>query len=65
MRHGCLCCALQALGAEPDGSHDFDFEAGAWKTQFKRLREPLSGKPPAWVDYEGTSVVHMVLARVH
>ena len=56
------CIAIQAPGAEPDGSHDFDFEAGAWKTRLKRLREPLSGKPPAWVDYEGTSVVHTLLA---
>jgi hypothetical protein len=56
------CITLQALSAEPDGSHDFDFEAGAWHTQLKRLRDPLSGKAPVWVDYEGSTVVHTVLA---
>ncbi len=56
------CLALQALGAERDGSRDFDFEAGIWNTHLKRLREPLSGKPPVWVEYKGTSVVHMMLA---
>jgi hypothetical protein len=53
--------ALPALGAEPDGSHDFDFETGTWHTHLKRLREPLSGKPPVWVEYEGSSVVHAAL----
>ncbi|MES2150247.1 MAG: hypothetical protein V4508_10675 [Pseudomonadota bacterium] len=53
---------LQVLGAEPDGSRDFDFEAGTWNTHLKRLREPLSGKPPVWVEYQGSSVVHTVLA---
>ena len=40
----------------PDGSRDFDFEIGTWKTRLKRLAKPLSGST-AWVEYEGTSVV--------
>ncbi|MES2128007.1 MAG: hypothetical protein V4463_12100 [Pseudomonadota bacterium] len=53
--------SLPALGAGPDGSRDFDFETGAWHTELKRLREPLSGKPPVWVEYEGSSLVHAAL----
>ena len=26
-----------------DGQHDFDFEIGTWRTQLKRLVDPLSG----------------------
>ena len=43
-----------------DGRHDFDFELGTWKTQLKRLRNPLSGSTQ-WVDYNGTTVVREVL----
>jgi hypothetical protein len=42
-----------------DGSHDFDFEIGTWKTRVKRLLRPLTGSA-TWVDYEGTSVVRKV-----
>ena len=44
---------------ERDGSHDFDFEIGTWKTHLKRLLNPLSGST-TWVEYEGTSVVRKV-----
>jgi hypothetical protein len=40
-----------------DGSHDFDFNFGKWRTHLKRLREPLSGSSE-WIEYEGTSIVH-------
>lgn len=43
----------------PDGQHDFDWEIGAWKTQLRRLENPLAGSS-TWVDYEGTSVVREV-----
>jgi hypothetical protein len=46
-------------GAEGDGSHDFDFEIGAWKTHLKRLLHPLTGSI-TWVEYEGTSVVRKI-----
>jgi hypothetical protein len=42
-----------------DGQHDFDFEIGVWKTQLKRLLNPLSGSTK-WVEYEGKSVVRKV-----
>lgn len=43
-----------------DGRHDFDFEIGTWRTQLKRLVDPLSGSK-TWVQYEGTTVVSKVL----
>lgn len=43
-----------------DGQHDFDFEIGTWRTQLKRLVDPLSGSK-TWVEYEGTTVVSKVL----
>ena len=39
---------------------DFDFEIGRWHTQLKRLANPLSGQPPQWVEYAGTTVVTKV-----
>jgi len=44
---------------ERDGSHDFDFEIGTWKTHLKRLVKPLTGST-TWVEYEGTTVVRKV-----
>ena len=65
---GCDCPQLRAQGnaadmkseparaAERDGSHDFDFEMGTWKTHLRRLAKPLTGST-TWVEYEGTTVV--------
>jgi hypothetical protein len=54
---------LVAAGAPPpaprDGSHDFDFEIGSWKTRLRRLEHPLSGSAN-WVEYEGTTVVRKI-----
>jgi hypothetical protein len=52
--------ATTASSAPRDGQHDFDWEIGAWDTQLKRLREPLSGKTD-WIEYEGTSVVKAIM----
>lgn len=41
------------------GQHDFDFEIGKWKTQLKRLVNPLTNSA-TWVEYEGTSTVRKV-----
>lgn len=43
-----------------DGSHDFDFEIGTWKTHLKRRLRPLTGSNQ-WVEYDGTSVVKKIL----
>ena len=42
-----------------DGSHDFDFEIGSWKTHLRRLVRPLTGST-TWVEYNGTTVVRKV-----
>lgn len=52
--------AQQAVQA--DGAHDFDWEIGTWRTHLRRLQNPLSGSN-AWVEYEGTSIVHGFLDR--
>jgi hypothetical protein len=46
-------------GTERDGSHDFDFAMGTWKTHLKRLTKPLTGST-TWAEYEGTTVVRKV-----
>ena len=45
-----------------DGSHDFDWEIGTWRTQLRRLRSPLSGSTE-WVEYQGTSIVRGILGN--
>ena len=42
-----------------DGSHDFDWEIGTWKTHLRTLQHPLSGSND-WVEYDGTSVVRPI-----
>ena len=60
-----LLCAIVAwlpahgMPQERDGSHDFDFEIGTWKTHLSRLDRPLSGSAK-WLTYEGTSVVRKI-----
>ena len=45
--------------APRDGQHDFDFNLGTWKTQIRRLLQPLTGST-TWVDLNGTVVVKKV-----
>src|SRR5690349_7246168 len=49
--------ALPPAFVKQGGPQDFDFEIGRWKTQLRRLTNPLSGQPPKWVEYSGTTVV--------
>jgi ketosteroid isomerase-like protein len=49
------------LQSQRDGGHDFDWEFGTWNTHVRVLRNPLSGQPPDWAEYQGTSVVRPVL----
>ena len=39
-----------------DGSHEFDFDFGTWRTHTSRLAHPLSGSQE-WVDSDGTTVI--------
>jgi hypothetical protein len=59
----CLMLSLPAKAQAPaplrDGSHDFDFEIGSWKTHLRRLVNPLTHSD-VWVDYDGTSVVRKI-----
>lgn len=56
-----LACALSlrpthAAPQPRDGSHDFDWEVGLWKTHLRALRQKPDGTT-AWVSYDGTSNV--------
>jgi len=48
--------AAQAPTAAHDGSHDFDFDLGTWKTHSSRLLHPLTGSKD-WVEMDGVTVV--------
>ena len=54
------CCLLSrpahAAPRQRDGSHDFDWEIGVWKTHLRVLKPNPDGTA-AWVTYEGTSNV--------
>ncbi len=69
-----VCCLASVLGASAapppapargaapalrDGSHDFDWDYGTWKTHQKRRLHPLTGST-TWVEYTGTDVVRRV-----
>lgn len=43
-----------------DGSHDFDWELGVWRTDLRRLAKPLTGSKE-WLEYHGTSAVRPVM----
>jgi hypothetical protein len=43
-------------GAQRDGSHDFDWDIGVWKTHQRRRLQPLTGSNK-WVDYHGVDTV--------
>ena len=47
------------LAGEHDGSHDFDFDFGTWKTHSSRLLHPLTGSQD-WVEMDGVTVVTKV-----
>lgn len=51
--------SMAAFAQSTDGSHDFDFEMGTWKTHVSKLVHPLSGSK-VWAQYDGTSVVSKV-----
>jgi hypothetical protein len=51
--------AANATIAERDGQHDFDFNFGTWRTDIKRLSDPLTGSK-AWIELNGTVRVRKV-----
>ncbi len=51
--------ATQEQPAQRDGTHDFDWDIGTWKTHQKRLLHPLTGSTK-WVEYNGTDVVQKI-----
>ena len=57
----CTVPAAAAPAADRDNVHDFDFETGAWTTNVRVLRNPLSGAAPDWADYRGTSIIHPLM----
>ncbi len=42
-----------------DGSHDFDFTIGTWKTHIRRLLHPLTGSKE-WTTFDGTVVTRKI-----
>lgn len=52
-----VASATVGRAAEPGGQRDFDWEIGTWTTHVRVLQNPLSGQPPVWATYDGTSVV--------
>jgi hypothetical protein len=48
-----------AMKTEHDGSRDFDWGIGTWKTDLRRRLRPLTGSD-TWAEYTGTSVVRPV-----
>ena len=57
---GFLALAGATWAAEPtDGSHDFDFEIGTWKTHVRRLVRPLTGST-TWGEMNGITTVSKV-----
>lgn len=42
-----------------DGSHDFDFNVGTWRTHIQVLQNPLSGST-TWIRMEGTVTINKV-----
>ena len=51
--------APAAAATERDGSRDFDFHFGTWKTHVSRLTNPLTGSK-IWDQYDGVSLVRKV-----
>jgi hypothetical protein len=48
--------SVQPQSGAHEGSHDFDFDFGTWKTHSSRLLHPLTGSQD-WVEMDGVTVV--------
>jgi hypothetical protein len=49
----------QVAASAREGSHDFDFSIGTWKTHVRRLQHPLTGSS-TWTETNGTVIVRKV-----
>jgi hypothetical protein len=56
---GTMKPAQSATAQAHNGSHDFDFELGTWKSHLKKLQHPLNGSN-TWVEFDGTAVARKV-----
>jgi len=56
-----LALAVAAAPVSRDGRQDFDWEIGRWATSVRVLQNPLSGEPPRWAEYSGTSIIKPLL----
>jgi hypothetical protein len=56
---GATDSAASSQTAAHDGSHDFDFDFGTWKTHSRRLLHPLTGSQE-WVEMDGVTVVSKI-----
>ena len=56
-----LGLAPSPASAQSTGQKDFDWEIGTWRTEVRVRTNPLSGQPPKWAEYGGTSVVKPLL----
>lgn len=56
-----FAASVPAIAQQPerDGTHDFDWDIGTWRTHQKRLLHPLTASE-RWVEYDGTDVVTRV-----
>lgn len=48
-------CSVPADAQSADGSHDFDFGIGTFKTRIRELQHPLTGST-TWIELSGTVV---------
>lgn len=55
--NGAFAVDNPAVSTHADGSHDFDFEFGAWNVSIAQRLHPLSGAAQ-WTHYNGTHVVY-------
>ncbi len=55
-----LATAANAAVEARDGSHDFDFDVGHWRTHAWRRERPLTGSTD-WAEMDGTTIVRPIL----
>jgi hypothetical protein len=59
LKDATVAAGAAAFTSSHDGSHEFDFDMGAWKTHTSRLKNPLTGST-TWAAMDGATVVSPV-----